>query len=139
MEVQPRTDARSSPTIISSSELNGDHIQEEDLKLRRLTAARLSTDTATNPTLLESPIELVSRAQTPDETVEILPTAVRVPRSQRRGLFARATILAEIEDPYQYSYKTKWFIVFLVAYAAAAAPMGSAIFFRMSKSVSCNG
>lgn len=139
MEAQPRTDARSSPTVASSSELTGDHLQEEDLKLRRRTPARLSTDSATDPTLLESPIELVSRAQTAEETVEVVPAAVRVPRSQRRGLFARATILAEIEDPYQYSYKTKWFIVFLVAYAAAAAPMGSAIFFRMSKSASYNG
>ena len=139
MEAQPRTDARSSPMVASSSELIGDHVQEEDLNLRRRTAARLSTESATDPTLLESPIELVSRAQTPEEAVEVVPAAVRVPRSQRRGLFARVTILAEIEDPYQYSYKTKWFIVFLVAYAAAAGPMGSAIFFRMSKSASYNG
>ncbi len=139
MEVQPRTDARCSPTVASSSKQTGDHIQEEDLNLRRRTATRLSTDHVIGPIPLESPIELVSQAQTPEETIEFLPTAVRVPRSQRRGLFARAAILAEIEDPYQYSHKTKWFIVFVVAYAAAAAPMGSAIFFRTSKSALYNG
>lgn len=53
-----------------------------------------------------------------------------VPKLQRRGLFANFAILPEIEDPYQYPRKTKWFIVLLAAYCAAAAPLGSAIFFR---------
>ena len=57
--------------------------------------------------------------------------AVKVPRSKRRGLFGTLTILAEVEDPKGYSRKVKWFITFIVAFAAAAAPLGSAIFFRM--------
>lgn len=60
----------------------------------------------------------------------ISPQPVKVPPSTRRGLFGRFTILAEVEEPKHYGRKTKWFITFIVALAAAAAPMGSAIFFR---------
>jgi hypothetical protein len=58
--------------------------------------------------------------------------AVEVPRSQRRGLLGRFTLIAEVQDPYDYSNNLKWFITFIVAFAAAAAPMGSSIFFRKS-------
>ncbi|KAM5433182.1 hypothetical protein MferCBS31731_007179 [Microsporum ferrugineum] len=53
---------------------------------------------------------------------------VIVPRSRRRGLFGSLTLLAEVENPKHYSRKAKWFITFVVAVAAGAAPMGSAIF-----------
>ncbi|KAI9881485.1 MAG: hypothetical protein M1830_000048 [Pleopsidium flavum] len=59
----------------------------------------------------------------------IAPQPVKVPRSDRRGLFGRFTILAEVEEPKHYGRRTKWFVTFIVALAAAAAPMGSAIFF----------
>ena len=58
------------------------------------------------------------------------PEPVKVRRSQRRGLFGRFTILAEVEEPKHYSRRTKWYITFVVALAAVAAPMGSAIIFR---------
>ena len=58
------------------------------------------------------------------------PQAVKVPKSQRRGLLSRLAILAEVEEPKHYSRQSKWFITFVVASAAAAAPMGSAIFYR---------
>lgn len=57
------------------------------------------------------------------------PKPVKVPRSQRRGLFGRFTIVAEVEEPKHYSRRTKWYITFVVALAAVAAPMGSAIIF----------
>jgi hypothetical protein len=48
-----------------------------------------------------------------------------IPRKKRRGLFASLVIgIPEIEDPKQYSKKTKGFIVFVIAMAAIAAPMG---------------
>ena len=53
-----------------------------------------------------------------------------IPRSQRRGLFARFAIIPEVERPYEYKRSTKWLITLIVALAAAAAPLGSAIFFR---------
>jgi hypothetical protein len=51
---------------------------------------------------------------------------VILPRKKRRGLFASLVIgIPEIEDPKQYSKKIKAFIVFIIAMAAIAAPMGS--------------
>lgn len=121
------------PKTVMVSTQSKDHIQDERKTSRPPTTSTLTTDTAVNPVSVENSVELESRPPVPRQSVPSSRIAVKVPRSQRRGLFARATILAEIRDPYQYSYKTKWFIVFLVAYAAAAAPLGSAIFFRMSR------
>lgn len=56
---------------------------------------------------------------------------VKVSRSKRRGLFSRFALLAEVTEPSDYPDRTKWFITFIVAIAAAAAPVGSAIIFRM--------
>ncbi|KAE8348982.1 major facilitator superfamily domain-containing protein [Aspergillus coremiiformis] len=56
-------------------------------------------------------------------------TAVVVPRLNHRGLFGQFTLLAEVENPKTYSRRTKWFITFIVAWAGATAPMGSAILF----------
>ncbi|KAL8832365.1 MAG: hypothetical protein Q9191_000322 [Dirinaria sp. TL-2023a] len=55
------------------------------------------------------------------------PPPVKVPRSKRRGLFARFALLAEVEEPKHYSQGTKWYITFIVALAAVAAPLGSTI------------
>ncbi|KAK7967768.1 MFS transporter OpS2 [Apiospora aurea] len=52
-----------------------------------------------------------------------------VPRSHRRGLFARLAVVREVNRPYDYSRRVKWTITIFVAIAAAAAPLGSAIFF----------
>jgi hypothetical protein len=57
-----------------------------------------------------------------------------IPRSKRRGLLARLTIIPEVERPYEYKRGTKWLITLQVALAAAAAPMGSAILLRKSPS-----
>ena len=80
------------------------------------------------PTESSSKQDDVEKAETelPD------PQCVKVPRSQRRGLFGRFAILAEVEEPKHYSRRTKWYITFVVALAAIAAPMGSAIIFRMT-------
>lgn len=64
---------------------------------------------------------------------EATPAPVKVPRSQRRGLFGQFTLLAEVEDPKHYPRRTKWWITFIIALAAVAAPMGSAIIFRKSR------
>lgn len=64
------------------------------------------------------------------EGEETVPAPVKIPRGQRRGLFGRFSLVAEVEEPKHYPRKTKWFITFIVAFAAIAAPMGSAIIFR---------
>lgn len=56
---------------------------------------------------------------------------IAVPRAERRGILARFTVVPEVEKPYHYASSTKWFITFVVAVAAAAAPIGSAILLRM--------
>ncbi|KAJ9292892.1 hypothetical protein DTO271G3_8339 [Paecilomyces variotii] len=63
------------------------------------------------------------------QATSIYEEPIPVPRSRRRGLFAQFTLLAEVENPKTYPRRTKWFITFIVAVAAAAAPMGSSIFF----------
>ncbi|PGH08427.1 hypothetical protein GX51_01254 [Blastomyces parvus] len=55
--------------------------------------------------------------------------AVVVPRNERRGLLGRFALLPEVEDPQKYPRKTKWLITLIIAIAAVAAPLGSAIFF----------
>ncbi|KAL5116647.1 hypothetical protein ACEQ8H_005396 [Pleosporales sp. CAS-2024a] len=60
-------------------------------------------------------------------TTSVMPDAVLVPRAQRRGLLARFTLIPEVENPYHYTRKTKWFLTFIVAFCAMGAPMGSAI------------
>ena len=60
------------------------------------------------------------------------PGPVKVPRSKRRGLFGRFAILAEVEEPKHYPRTIKWYITFVVALAAVAAPLGSTIIFRMA-------
>jgi hypothetical protein len=68
-----------------------------------------------------------SKSNTPS-TRSRTPTAI--PRSKRRGLFGRFTLVPEIENAKEHKRSIKWFITMLVALAAAAAPMGSAIFLR---------
>lgn len=52
---------------------------------------------------------------------------VTVPRSERRGLFASLAAIPEVTEPTHLPNSTKWLITFIVAIAAAAAPVGSAI------------
>ncbi|KAK4692634.1 hypothetical protein P7C71_g4613, partial [Lecanoromycetidae sp. Uapishka_2] len=63
-----------------------------------------------------------------EEEVTLVP--VKVPRAQRRGLFGRFALVAEVEEPKHYPRRTKWWITFVIALAAVAAPMGSAIIFH---------
>jgi hypothetical protein len=58
------------------------------------------------------------------------PTAIVIPRSERRGLFGRFTVIPEVGRPYDYKNTTKWMITAVVALAATGAPIGSSIFYR---------
>lgn len=51
-------------------------------------------------------------------------------RADRRGLLASLAVIAEVERPKEYTNRVKWIITFFTAVAGAAAPMGSAIFYR---------
>lgn len=68
-----------------------------------------------------------SRSRAQSSTRSVQKEAVVVPRGERRGLFANLAVIAEVTEPHDYSRKKKWMITFVVAVAAAAAPMGSSI------------
>ena len=72
----------------------------------------------------------VELAQAESTAESVYPPPVKVPKARRRGLFARFSILAEVEEPKHYPRRTKWFITFIIALAAIAAPLGSAIILR---------
>lgn len=40
------------------------------------------------------------------------------------------TLIPRVDNPYDYSNRQKWFITTIVTIAAAAAPMGAAMFYR---------
>ncbi|KAH5116257.1 hypothetical protein HBH71_120410 [Parastagonospora nodorum] len=84
---------------------------------------------AASPTAKNRPVTL-------SRTTSVTPDAVLVPRTQRRGLLARFTLIPEVENPYHYTRKTKWFLTFIVAFCAMAAPMGSAIVMPVLQEIS---
>ena len=71
--------------------------------------------------------------EAPDADVDRKPPAIKVTRSQRRGLFGRLSVIAEVEEPKNYSSTIKWLITAVVGCAAIAAPLGSTIIFRKSR------
>ncbi len=56
-----------------------------------------------------------------------------IERQHRRGLLGQFSYIPEVTRPVEYTRRTKWIITMTVALAAAAAPQGSAIFFRASQ------
>ena len=69
-------------------------------------------------------------AQDPPSTTASHNGPKKVPRSQRRGWFARLVLIPEVEEPKDYERKTKWLITFIIAIGGIAAPFGSSIIFR---------
>ncbi|KAF2087686.1 MFS general substrate transporter [Saccharata proteae CBS 121410] len=69
----------------------------------------------------------VTLARHVSHTVSLRRSPTVVPRTQRRGLLARLSLIPEVSNPFEYSRKIKWTITFIVALSGAAAPAGSAI------------
>ena len=101
-----------------------DDLKDKEINVNSLVQCPTARQGASNRAMGDVEAKLASGA------VSIRPQPVKVPRSQRRGLFGRFTLVAEVEEPKDYAKRTKWFITFIVSMAAMAAPMGSAIFFR---------
>ena len=89
------------------------------------THSRSSDDIQPTP-LHQDPLEK-SKSKTPSTKSHALSV---VPRSKRRGLLGRFTLVPEVGNPVEYDRSVKWFITTLIALAAAAAPTGSAVFLR---------
>lgn len=118
-------------TLQNAEKLSKDKLDDEKdndvLVSDNLPSSKPSTLTA-NGDRLEEGIDDPSHL--PPASVHSHQLARVVSRSQRRGLLGRFTVVAEVENPLDYPRRTKWFITFVVALAAVAAPLGSTIFFR---------
>jgi multidrug resistance protein len=101
------------------------HKKEDEISIAQSRASTSSDNSSTDPGEVSSKAK--NRPATLSRTTSVLPDAILVPRTQRRGLLARFTLIPEVENPYHYTRKTKWFLTFIVAFCAMAAPMGSAI------------
>jgi multidrug resistance protein len=101
--------------------------QEKEKEISR-PASRASTSSDHSSTDAEAASSTAkTRPATLARTTSVIPDAILIPRTQRRGLLARFTLIPEVENSYHYTRKTKWLITFIVAFCAMAAPMGSAI------------
>jgi multidrug resistance protein len=101
--------------------------QEKEKEISR-PASRASTSSDHSSTDAEAASSTTkTRPATLARTTSVIPDAILIPRTQRRGLLARFTLIPEVENSYHYTRKTKWLITFIVAFCAMAAPMGSAI------------
>ncbi|KAH7082810.1 major facilitator superfamily domain-containing protein [Paraphoma chrysanthemicola] len=118
-----------------------DSIEEHDTRTKEdaisIAPSRASTssDHSSSNQDTASPHE-TKRPVTLARTTSVIPDAVLTPRAQRRGLLARFTLIPEVENPYHYTRKTKWFLTFIVAFCAMAAPMGSAIVMPVLQEIS---
>jgi multidrug resistance protein len=101
------------------------HKKEDEISIAPSRASTSSDNSSTDPEGASSKAK--NRPATLSRTTSVLPDAILVPRTERRGLLARFTLIPEVENPYHYTRKTKWFLTFIVAFCAMAAPMGSAI------------
>lgn len=61
-----------------------------------------------------------------------------IPRSRRRGLFGRLTVIPEVVNPYSYPNGTKWIMTIIASLAGATSSTGSSIFYRESSVRKCN-
>lgn len=116
-------------TLYGPSSTEGLKSKEQEIDNRSLHSSVSITpsgqSTAADLQDIEIADDVLQRTITPKNPI------VKVPRAKRRGLFARFALVTEVTHPIDYKNRTKWFITFTVAIAAAAAPVGSGIIFRM--------
>ncbi|KAJ5424141.1 Major facilitator superfamily domain general substrate transporter [Penicillium cf. griseofulvum] len=73
------------------------------------------------------PIESLGEVESQASTIQ--PGIVFVPRSERRGLLGRFSVIPEITSPRDYGNGTKWAMTVIVSFAAITSSTGSSIFF----------
>ncbi|KAK2034701.1 major facilitator superfamily transporter [Colletotrichum zoysiae] len=109
------------PSQSSDSDEDDDEITEAGQEGDR---SRVEPDGGDHPAVGEAPVRPRSRASsTRSRALSV------VARSKRRGLFAQLATIPEVDNPYNYTNKTKWTITLIIALAAAVSPMGSSIFY----------
>lgn len=68
--------------------------------------------------------------KTTSRAASVSPALETVPRSERRGLLGKFSIIPEVTNPYAYSNGTKWWMTVIVSFAAITSSTGSSIFYR---------
>lgn len=124
-------------TILGKDDIIEEHVthtKEDSISIAPSRASTSSDHSSSNPDITSS--QTTKRPVTLARTTSVTPDAILTPRSQRRGLLARFTLIPEVENPYHYTRKTKWFLTFIVAFCAMAAPMGSAIVMPVLQEIS---
>ncbi|KAH8671695.1 major facilitator superfamily domain-containing protein [Xylariales sp. PMI_506] len=76
-----------------------------------------------------APEEQHQEVKTQGAPTDFTAISEQIPRSQRRGLFGRFTIIPEVVDPRAYSNGTKWLMTVIAAIAGATSSTGSSIFY----------
>ena len=117
----------SSTSTIAQGDQHDIEKQELDKTLEHESSSRRSQDDAHSYTSTVVDQEPASVEPDLERIQSVKKPLVIVPRAQRRGLLARFAAIPEVTEPIHYSNKTKWLITVVVAIAAAAAPVGSAI------------
>ncbi|KAM0398127.1 hypothetical protein HYE67_010900 [Fusarium culmorum] len=112
----PDEESQRPPTSGSTSSKSEHHVQQDTIEPVMLGEPLGHIDTRPS----------VKRAQSRASSARSKTRSV-VPRSQRRGLLARLTLVPEIEYPPGYKNSTKWCLTAIVALATAAAPLGSTV------------
>lgn len=112
------------------------HSAEQHADSISVTSSHATTSTQHSTTKSRASREKPQRPAILSRTTSVIPDAVIVSRAERRGLLARFTLIPEVENPTHYARKTKWFLTFIVAFCAMAAPMGSAIVMPVLQEIS---
>lgn len=98
-----------------------------DVPLEEKQATRTVHDDSQSETTTIVDVETAPAESNVERIRSVKQPLVKVPRAKKRGLFATFAAIPEVTEPYHYPNKTKWLITFIVAMAAAGAPVGSAI------------
>lgn len=86
---------------------------------------------STNPSNSSASIHNNESGEYPPSPIGMVTTeSYIIPRSKRRGMLGRLTLVPEIEDPKDYGKFTKYLITILVGAAGSTAPMASTILLR---------
>lgn len=123
LSVHSDTTAASDPRLDQDKEAV--QVQDDIVAVSASTAGEPSGKTCDE---LASIHNAQSRAQSRASSTRSRPLSI-VPRSKRRGLFGRFSIVPEVDRPYDYRNSTKWGITATISAATAGAPMGSSIFY----------
>lgn len=129
MPRRPQPALTKNPDVDIQDHANHPEAREEHDRGRRRSSNSSNSTTSSQHTESDAHDHQVTHtvSRTQSSVRSVRREAVKVPRSERRGLFARFCIIDEVTNAWDYPRKMKWIVTTIVAIAGAAAPMGSSI------------